>query len=179
MAKAYGEAWEKARKEARPTVENKQDAQGNEHDDGNGQFTEKAGGSSGAPSETTEKTTHTPEQQKRIEEYQASVDQSVVDFVEKCKGIEDGDELSQMKCPICDATPELGARVKELTGLDTTGWKIELRGERARLRLPAANGQTGAGRFDGHPRPQDRYLLPGGGGDRDGRRPGKGGLPPP
>lgn len=139
MAKAYGEAFTKAQ----PVATNKQDAQGNEHDDGNGQFTEKTGGSSGTPSETTEKPTHTPEQQKRIEEYQASVDQSVVDFVEKCKGIEDGDELSQMKCPICDATPELGARVKELTGLDTTGWKIELRGERAR-HLDIRHGAEGA-----------------------------------
>lgn len=143
MAKAYGEAWVGRAVPGEPVATNKTDANGMEHGDDDGKFEKKDGGASGAPSGTTEKPTHTPEQQKRIEEYQAAVDQSVVDFVEKCKGIEDGNELSKMKWPICDATPELGARVKELTGLDTTGWKIELRGERAR-HLDIRHGAEGA-----------------------------------
>lgn len=75
---------------------------------------------------------HTPEEIRRMKEYAASTDQRVVDFVEVCKGIDDGDELSKKKCPIGTASEEFGARVKELTGIDTTGWTIELRGERAR-----------------------------------------------
>ena len=56
MAKAYGEAWEKACKEseAQPIATNKTDANGAEHDESNGQFTSKDGGSS-APSPKGEK----------------------------------------------------------------------------------------------------------------------------
>ena len=81
MAKAYGEAWEKARKEAQPTVENKQDANGAEHAEagtGNGgQFVSKDGGSSGAPSETTEKTTHTPATSEAVEKFKAELPKDI------------------------------------------------------------------------------------------------------
>ena len=130
MAKAYGEAWEKARKEARPTVENKQDAQGNEHDDGNGQFTEKAGGSSGAPSETTEKPTHTPEQQKRIEEYQAAVDQKALAWREAVMQM---DEKAQKKefFQFGEADTRMAGDIKTITGIDTEGWPIKMQGNHA------------------------------------------------
>ena len=81
MAKAYGEAWEKARKEAQPTVENKQDANGAEHAEagtGNGgQFVSKDGGSSGAPSETTEKPTHTPATSEAVEKFKAELPKDI------------------------------------------------------------------------------------------------------
>ena len=66
MAKAYGEAFTQGAG-AQPIATNKQDAQGNEHDDGNGKFTEKAGGSSGTPSETTEeRNPQTPAEYRKL-----------------------------------------------------------------------------------------------------------------
>lgn len=53
MAKAYGEAFTQG-SGTQPIATNKQDAQGNEHDDGNGRFTEKTGGSSDSSPKTTE-----------------------------------------------------------------------------------------------------------------------------
>ena len=85
---------------------------------------------------------HTREEEKRIVEYRDAVDQGLVDFVRKCEGIEDGAELSRQKYPICKASPEFGNRVKELTGLDTTGWTIEMRGERVR-HLDLRHGKSG------------------------------------
>ena len=83
MAKAYGVAWEKARKksEAHPTVENKQDANGAEHAEagtGNGgQFVSKDGGSTGAPSETTEKPAHTPATSEAVEKFKAELPKDI------------------------------------------------------------------------------------------------------
>ncbi len=85
---------------------------------------------------------HTREEEKRIVEYRDAVDQGLVDFVRKCEDIEDGAELSRQKYPICKASPEFGNRVKELTGLDTTGWTIEMRGERVR-HLDLRHGKSG------------------------------------
>lgn len=126
MAKAYGEAFTKAQ----PVATNKQDAQGNEHDDGNGQFTEKTGGSSGTPSETTEKPTHTPEQQKRIEEYQAAVDQKALAWREAVMQM---DEKAQKKefFQFGEADTRMAGDIKTITGIDTEGWPIKMQGNHA------------------------------------------------
>lgn len=126
MAKAYGEAFTKAQ----PVATNKQDAQGNEHDDGNGQFTEKTGGSSGTPSETTEKPTHTPEQQKRIEEYHAAVDQKALAWREAVMQM---DEKAQKKefFQFGEADTRMAGDIKTITGIDTEGWPIKMQGNHA------------------------------------------------
>lgn len=131
MAKAYGEAFTgRAGAPRTPVATNKQDAQGNEHDDGNGQFTEKTGGSSGTPSETTEKPTHTPEQQKRIEEYQAAVDQKALAWREAVMQM---DEKAQKKefFQFGEADTRMAGDIKTITGIDTEGWPIKMQGNHA------------------------------------------------
>ena len=131
MAKAYGAAWEGSRAKASRGGEaeaeaNKTDAQGNEHDDGNGQFTEKDGGSSG----TTEKSAHAPEQQKRIEEYQAAVDQRALSWREAVMQM---DEKAQKKefFQFGEADTRMAGDIKTITGIDTDGWPIKMQGNHA------------------------------------------------
>ncbi len=111
---------------------NVKDANGMEHAE-DGKFTGDGGGSSSAPSGRTEKKAeeHTPEQQKRIEEYEASTDQKVVDFVRKMDSL-DNDERNGKWIAICNAPATLGTEIGALTGMDATGWGVELHGNHVR-----------------------------------------------
>lgn len=76
--------------------------------------------------------THTLEELKRIADYQASTDQNVVNFYEQMQTIDNAEELSRSRCKIGTVSHEYASRIKALTGLDTEGWTIELRGNRAK-----------------------------------------------
>jgi len=104
---------------------NKDDANGVSHSDADGKFDGGNGGSASPKSEDDDK--HTPDEKKRIEEYHASTDQNVVDFVNKMKTA-DNHTRNNSWVDICQVNTRMSDRVKEITGVDTSGWKVELQG---------------------------------------------------
>ena len=160
MAKAYGEAWVGRAVPGEPIATNKTDANGMEHGDDDGKFEKKDGGSSGAPSETTkedfpkptadkagapgkpdasgapaeaatkEETKHTPEQQKRIDEYQAAVDPEAIAWRESVMRMDEKKQKEEFhKFGVSDA--RMANDIKTATGIDTEGWPIKMQGNHA------------------------------------------------
>ena len=130
MAKAYGEAFTASQKSQQ--VANKKDAQGNEHGEDDGKFVSKGegGGADGSPSEKKEQAEHTPEQQKRIEEYQAAVDQKAISWREAVMQM---DEKAQKKefFQFGEVDTRMSGDIKTITGIDTEGWPIKMQGNHA------------------------------------------------
>lgn len=84
---------------------------------------------------------HTPEEKKRIEEYEASTNQAVVDFYNRMKTA-DSETLDSSSIEISTSTGKMGSRIAELTGTDTTGWPIRLKGSEAR-HVEIRHGESG------------------------------------
>lgn len=84
---------------------------------------------------------HTPEEKKRIEKYEASTNQAVVDFYNRMKTA-DSETLDSSSIEISTSTGKMGSRIAELTGTDTTGWPIRLKGSEAR-HVEIRHGESG------------------------------------
>ena len=133
MAKAM------ASQKSQPSQEelaNSTDAQGNEHaeagSNNGGQFVAKGEGGEA----------HTPEQKKRIEEYQAAVDDKALFWRERVLAL---DEESQKKEFFQFGTSDkrMAADLKEKTGIDTDGWPVKMQGNHA-VHIEQRHGARGA-----------------------------------
>lgn len=115
---------------------NSTDAQGNEHaeagSNNGGQFVAKGKGGEA----------HTPEQKKRIEEYQAAVDDKALFWRERVLAL---DEESQKKEFFQFGTSDkrMAADLKEKTGIDTDGWPVKMQGNHA-VHIEQRHGARGA-----------------------------------
>ena len=115
---------------------NSTDAQGNEHaeagSNNGGQFVAKGEGGEA----------HTPEQKKRIEEYQAAVDDNALFWRERVLAL---DEESQKKEFFQFGTSDkrMAADLKEKTGIDTDGWPVKMQGNHA-VHIEQRHGASGA-----------------------------------
>ena len=115
---------------------NSTDAQGNEHaeagSNNGGQFVAKGEGGEA----------HTPEQKKRIEEYQAAVDDKALFWRERVLAL---DEESQKKEFFQFGTSDkrMAADLKEKTGIDTDGWPVKMQGNHA-VHIEQRHGASGA-----------------------------------
>ena len=99
--------------------------------------------------------THTPEEQKTIEEYRASTNQEVTDFYIR---MQSADKWTQdhSEVKICQASDSLGSTLKELTGVDATGWDVKLNGGRA-FHICDRRGENG--KHDHSLKPEDVGRL--------------------
>lgn len=115
---------------------NSTDAQGNEHaeagSNNGGQFVAKGKGGEA----------HTPEQKKRIEKYQAAVDDKALFWRERVLAL---DEESQKKEFFQFGTSDkrMAADLKEKTGIDTDGWPVKMQGNHA-VHIEQRHGARGA-----------------------------------
>ena len=113
-------------------VENTVDANGAEHGERDGKFVSKGEGGEA----------HTPEQKKRIEEYQAAVDDKAIAWRDKVLAL---DEESQKKEFFQFGTSDkrMAADLKEKTGIDTDGWPVKMQGNHA-VHIEQRHGTSGA-----------------------------------
>lgn len=113
-------------------AKNMVDANGQEHGEHDGKFVSKGEGGEA----------HTPEQKKRIEEYQAAVDDKALFWRERVLAL---DEESQKKEFFQFGTSDkrMAADLKEKTGIDTDGWPVKMQGNHA-VHIEQRHGARGA-----------------------------------
>ena len=127
---------EAAAEAAKGEAKNMVDANGMQHgekgSDNGGQFVAKGEGGEA----------HTPEQKKRIEEYQAAVDDKALFWRERVLAL---DEESQKKEFFQFGTSDkrMAADLKEKTGIDTDGWPVKMQGNHA-VHIEQRHGASGA-----------------------------------
>ncbi len=72
---------------------------------------------------------HTPEQESRIAEFKRAVDQKIVDFVKKVQGLSNSKYRSKIKQTISEVSERQANAVKDMTGVDVTGFKNMIDGD--------------------------------------------------
>lgn len=82
-------------------------------------------------SSSTDKDGHSPSEQHHISQFKASVNQDVVSFARRMLSA-DVETQNRSRIKICKVPNKLGEDVKRLTGIDTTGWPIVLKGNHIR-----------------------------------------------
>ena len=112
-------------------IANSVDANGAEHGEHDGKFVGKGEGGEA----------HTPEQKKRIEEYQTAVDDKALAWRDKVLAL---DEESQKKEFFQFGTSDkrMAADLKAKTGIDTDGWPVKMQGNHA-VHIEQRHGASG------------------------------------
>jgi len=102
-----------------------------------------AGG--GAPHAATGKAkrgSHTPEQQKRIDEYAAAVDDKALSWRARVLAL-DGEAQKREFFQFGTSDARMAADVKAKTGIDTNGWPVKMQGNHA-VHIEQRHGASGA-----------------------------------
>lgn len=71
---------------------------------------------------------HTPEQQRVIEEFQASKDNVIVEFINKWRGLKNQNYKRKIRIPIAEVNERTAADIQSLLGLDVSGYEHALSG---------------------------------------------------
>ena len=74
-------------------------------------------------------TSHTPEQQRLIDEFKAAVDQRIIDFVNRVRSLQNPRYRSKVSTTVSEVGAEQAQKVQELTGLDVSGYKNTIDGD--------------------------------------------------
>ncbi len=91
------------------------------------QQAQEAGGQAKSPTEA-EREEHTPEMQKIIQEYQDSVDDGLISFVNKVHGLQNQRYKNKIKYSVSEVSQKAVEDVKRLTGVDANGFENTISG---------------------------------------------------